>query len=175
MSFLVRPFVESDMEAADIVLRRAFQTSYGRKDNLRRYLQIQSSRAFVAKKGNEIVGFGGAIDFGRFAYVGLMGVDPKVQRQGVGGKILEKVLEWLKFRNCPTVLLDASPYGGPLYQKFGFVDSDLTLVFQRSGTKEPPKGEHALNFSMTEGEFSKIVDFDSPHFGADRSHPPCVL
>ena len=90
MSFVVQPFTESDTEAADIVLRAAFKTSYGRKDNLRCYLQIQPSRAFVARKDEEIVGFGGAMDFGRFAYIGLMGVDPKVQRQGVGGMILRK-------------------------------------------------------------------------------------
>jgi len=169
MSFVVQPFSERDMDGADVVLRAAFKTSFGRKDNLRRYLGIQSGGSFVAKKDDEIVGFGAAMDFGRFAYIGLMGVDPKIQRQGVGGMILKKILAWLEARNCPTVLLDASPYGGPLYEKYGFVDSDLTLVLRRNGQQKAPKGEHALNSALPEGEFPKVVSFDTPHFGADRS------
>ena len=169
MSITVNPFSISDMEATDVVLRAAYKTSYGRKDNLRRYLQAQPSLALVARRENEIVGFGAAMDFGRFAYIGLMGVDPKVQRQGVGGMVLVKILEWLEARDCPTDLLDASPYGGPLYEKYGFADSDLTLVLQQVGTNEPPKRDHALNSPLTEGEFPKLISFDSPHFGADRS------
>jgi ribosomal protein S18 acetylase RimI-like enzyme len=157
------------MEATDVVLRAAYKTSYGRKDNLRRYLQIQPSRALVARRENEIVGFGAAMDFGRFAYIGLMGVDPKVQRQGVGVMVLENLLEWLEAHDSPTILLDASPSGGPLYEKYGFVDTDLTLVLQQVGTNELPIREHALNSSLTEGEFPQLVSFDSPHFGADRS------
>jgi GNAT acetyltransferase-like protein len=49
------------------------------------------------------------------------------------------------------------------------VDSDLTTVFQLSETKKPAKEGHALNSSLTEGEFPKLALFDSPHFGADRS------
>jgi ribosomal protein S18 acetylase RimI-like enzyme len=107
MSFVVQPFVESDMEATDVVLRAAYRTSYGRKENIRRYLQTQPSLVLVARKENEIVGFGAAMDFGRFAYIGLMGVDPKVQHQGVGRMILEELLDWLESRDCPTILLEA--------------------------------------------------------------------
>ena len=80
-------------------------------------MAIQPSGSFVAKIDNEIVGFGAAMDFGRFAYIGKMGVDPKVQRRGVGGSILATILGWLEDRKCPTILLDASPSSGPLSRK----------------------------------------------------------
>jgi ribosomal protein S18 acetylase RimI-like enzyme len=169
MSFVVEPFTQRDMERADIVLRRAFKTKFGRKDTLRRYLAIQSGGSFVAKKENEIVGFGGAIDFVSFAYIGLMAVDPEIQRRGAGRMILEKILEWLETRNCPTVLLDASPFGAPLYERYGFVDSDLTLVLKRGEQEKPLIGENPRNSVLTAEEFQELVAFDLPHFGADRT------
>jgi len=171
MSLVVQPFRASDMEAVDEVLRSAFKTSYDRKDNLKRYLAIQSSGPFVAKIDSEIVGFGAAMDFGRFAYIGKMGVDPKVQRRGVGGSILSTILRWLEDRKCPTILLDASPYGGPLYEKFGFIESDLTAVMQRNVVKNHPKERSALNRTKSEVvELPKLLSFDMPRFGADRLH-----
>jgi ribosomal protein S18 acetylase RimI-like enzyme len=169
MSVVVQPFRGSDIEAVDEVLRSAFKTSYDRKDNLRRYLAIQSSGPFVAKIDNEIVGFGAAMDYGRFAYIGKMGVDPKVQRRGIGGRILETILGWLKDRKCPTILLDASPYGGPLYEKFGFIETDLTAVMWRNVVKSHTKERTALNRTKTEAvELQRLLSFDMPRFGADR-------
>ncbi len=169
MSLVVQPFRGSDMEAVDEVLRLAFKTSYERKDNLKRYLTIQSCGPFVARIDNEIVGFGAAMDFGPFAYIGKMGVNPKFQRRGVGGSILATILGWLEDRKCPTMLLDASPYGGPLYEKFGFKESDLTAVMQRNAVKSHPKERSVLNRTMSEAvELSKLLSFDMPRFGADR-------
>lgn len=171
MSLIVQPFRASDMNAVDDVLRSAFKTSYDRKGNLKRYLAIQSSCAFVAKIDSEIVGFGAAMDFGQFAYIGKMGVDPKVQHRGIGGSVLATILGWLEDRKCPTILLDASQYGGPLYEKFGFIESDLTAVMQRNVIRNHIKERSAaVNRPKTEAiEFPKLLSFDMPRFGADRS------
>jgi ribosomal protein S18 acetylase RimI-like enzyme len=134
-------------------------------------LEIQSCGPFVAKIDDEIVGFGASMDFGPFAYIGKMGVDPRFQRRGVGGSILATILGWLEERKCPTALLDASPYGGPLYEKFGFIESDLTAVMlQRNVVKNRKiKGKNASNHVKTEVvEFPKLLSFDRPRFGADR-------
>ena len=168
MPLVVTSFSEDDIEAADVVLRAAFNTLYGRRDNLKRYLKLQSGGAFVARNENGVVGFGAAMDFGRFAYIGFMAVDPNVQRNGVGGLVLKTILEWLDARKCPLVLLDASPYGGPLYEKFGFIDSDLTLVLQRKRDVSPEKMSTG-SIALTENEFANLVFYDSPHFAADRS------
>ncbi len=167
MSLVVQPFRWSDIDTVDEVLRSAFKTSYDRIDNLKRYLEIQSCGPFVAKIDSEIVGFGAAMDYGRFAYIGKMGVDPRVQRRGVGGSILKAILGWLEDRKCPTALLDASPYGGPLYEKFGFIESDLTAVMQRNAVKNCTKEQSALNRAKTV-ELPRLLSFDKPRFGADR-------
>lgn len=163
------------MEGVDAVLRSAFKNSHDRKANLKRYLVIpESSGAFVAKIDDKIAGFGAAMDYGPFSYIGKMGVDPRIQRRGVGGTILAKLLEWLEDRKCPTVLLDASQYGGPLYEKFGFIESDLTAVLQQKNrSKKHSNEEHGaltnLPKIMEAVELKKLLPFDLLRFGADRS------
>ena len=172
MSLEIQPFRSGDMEAVDGVLRAAFKTAYGRIGNLKRYLEIRSSGAFVARIDGKIVGFGAAMDYGPFAYIGKMGVNPKFQRRGIGSSILKAILEWLDKRSCPTALLDASQYGGPLYEKFGFVETDLTAVmYQRNAVlNRPAKEKHGPNHLETGVlELSKLLSFDVPRFGAERS------
>ena len=166
MSVVVQPFRESDLEAVDGVLRSAFKNTYDRKDNLKRYLTIQSCCSFVAKIENEVVGFGAAMDYGPFAYIGKMGVDPSTQRRGIGGGILTMILRWLQGRKCPTFLLDASQYGGPLYEKFDFLETDLTAVMQQNIVNRT--GERMILNRAKVVEFSKLLSFDMPRFGADR-------
>ena len=131
-------------------------------------MEIQSCGPFVAKIDDEIVGFAAAMDFGPFAYIGKMGVDPRFQHRGVGGRILATILKWLEDRKCPRALLDASPYGGPLDQKFGFIESDLTAVMQQQNEGKNHKiiGKNAPNLVKAEVvEFPKLLSFDKPRFG----------
>lgn len=156
-----------------MVLRTAYKTSYGRKDSLRRYLEIQTSYALVAREGTEIVGFGATIDYGPFAYIGLMAAHPKVQRRGAGGMILDEILAWLASRRCPTILLDASPAGVHLYEKHGFSHSDVTYSMSlvnagRSASNQKIPNEKFLLKGDREKEFADLVTFDRPFFGADR-------
>jgi ribosomal protein S18 acetylase RimI-like enzyme len=171
MSLLVQSFCSTDLEAVDGVLQAAFKTTYERKDNLKRYLEIQSCGPFVAKIDGEVVGFGAAMDYGPFAYIGKMGVDPRFQRRGIGGSILSAILGWLEDRKCPTALLDASQYGGPLYEKFGFVQSDLTAVMQRQDAAKrhiTRRKSGTPDLLTMEVDFSGLLPFDKPRFGADR-------
>jgi GNAT superfamily N-acetyltransferase len=170
MSFVIEPFSGKEMNETDVVLKAAYGTSYGRKESLRRYLELQPSYALVARQGGDIVGFGATKDYGRFAYIGLMASHPKVQRQGIGKTILDQILSWLSNRQCPTVLLDASPAGVHLYEIQGFVHEDTTLVFLRETSPQPPaysspsKGIDKLD----DEEFARLVSFDEPFFGANR-------
>ncbi len=173
-SFVLQPFSEKDMDETDIVLRAAYRTQYGRKDTLKRYLEIQPSHAIVAREGEEIVGFGATRDYGPFAYIGLMAAHPKVQGRGAGRMILEEILGWLSSRQSRTILLDASPSGVHLYETHGFVRVEPTLVLQRSKSAHivPDPSFSGRNYEMgtqeVEGNFAKLVSFDEPFFGANR-------
>ncbi len=73
----------------------------------------------VAREAGEIVGIGRLLDDGAlYATIWDMIVAPEAQRRGIGGGILERLLERAAARTI--VALVATPAGRPLYERFGF-------------------------------------------------------
>ena len=166
-SFTLEPFVAEDIESVDALLKAAYNVQHSRAESLKRLVILQRGGSFVARQAQETVGFGGALDYGPFAYIGLMATHPRVQRQGIARAILMEILGWLEKRNCPTVLLDASVAGAPLYEHSGFIDNDITFVMQFSGPN--PQKHDNIEEVLKENELSELGSFDSRYFGADRT------
>jgi GNAT superfamily N-acetyltransferase len=169
MGFSIRRFSGNDMDETDVILRAAYRTQFGRKDNLRRYLEVEPSYPIVARENSKIIGFGAALDYGPFSYIGLMAVDPQIQKRGAGAVILEDIMRWLSRRNCPTILLDASAAGVRLYENHGFIHEDITYVVQLKEaveTAEPPTD--SISILNEERDFENLCTFDEPFFGANR-------
>lgn len=150
-------------------MRTAYRTSYGRRSDLNRYLNLPDSCPLVAIDGSTVLGFGAALDYGSFAYIGLMAVDRKSQRRGIGGAILRSLVDWLNGRNCPTILLDASPFGEPLYAKNGFLGLEQTRVLQRVRNQNIEKKPDDSITLYSPKDLPDIVSFDEPFFGAERA------
>jgi GNAT superfamily N-acetyltransferase len=129
---IIRPFTVAMLDATDKVVMAAYNVPHSRKDSLLRYLDVQPDGCFVAILDETIVGFCAVVDYGRYAYVGLMSAHPGMQKRGIGSMLLEHCLSWLENRHCPTVLLDATPVGFPLYRRYGFVEEDQTVVLQQA-------------------------------------------
>ncbi len=146
----------------------AYNVVQSRKDGLRSYLTFQSAGSFVAKDDDAVVGFGGVLDYGPFAYVGLMSVSPTVQKRGVGQLLMERLLAWLEARNCATVLLDATPVGESVYRRNGFREDDQTVVWQQNEHILLPRHLPLGVSRLTETEIPALIQFDAPQFGADR-------
>lgn len=168
MGLSVHLLVEAELEATDAIVMAAYNVPYSRKEALRRYLAIQPDGAFVVKQRDTIIGFGAAIDYGPFAYIGLMSVHPAMQKRGVGRLLLEHLLAWLDARGCVTVLLDASPAGAPLYEHYGFQEDDQTVVLQQTRRVLIPRHlPEGVSF-LSEEDFQAVVTFDTACFGAER-------
>jgi GNAT superfamily N-acetyltransferase len=169
VSITIFPFTEAELEATDEVVMAAYTVSQSRKDSLRCYLTFDSAVAFVAKEDDTVVGFGGVLDYGPFAYVGLMAASPTVQKRGIGQLLLEHLLAWLEARSCPTTLLDASPVGEPLYRRNGFQADDQTAVWQQVEhillPRMLPRGVSLL----AEADVPALIQFDASHFGSERA------
>ncbi len=133
------------------------------------YLTFQSADAFVAKEHDTVVGFGGVLDYGPFAYVGQMAVAPTMQKRGVGQLLVERLLAWLDARSCPTTLLDATPVGEPLYRRNGFHENDQTVVWQQDAHILLPRILPLGVSRLTAANVPALVQFDTPHFGAGRA------
>jgi ribosomal protein S18 acetylase RimI-like enzyme len=170
----------SELEAVDEVIVAAYGLAQGRKSTLQRYLALQPDGLFVAQQAGGVVGFGAAIRYDTFAYIGLMAVHPAAQKQGIGRLVLEHILAWLDTSGCATVLLDATPVGAALYEHLGFVEDDRTAVLQYSTDQieyvsEKVAGERSrsgMHNSVTVlggDELPALFAYDAHSFGSERA------
>ena len=144
-----------------------------------RFLAASPQGCFVAEANGEVVGTVTTISFeGRFAWIGMVLVDPARRSQGIGTKLLEKAVEHLDACRIPCVKLDATPQGKPLYEKLGFVGEYEIERWELQRVAAPGATEGAD--SLTE----ETLNQDREIFGADRSallrsialeHPAFVL
>ncbi len=168
MTFSLHSLLKADFDEADEVIKAAYNINGSRKETLRQYTVLQPDGVCVVRENETIVGFGAALDYGTFAYIGLMSVHPSVQKRGVGRLLMDTLLQWLEKRGCATILLDASHAGAPLYFHYGFVEDDKTL-HMRQVQNVVASGTHFGRVTrLNEGELAKLVAFDAPHFGASR-------
>jgi ribosomal protein S18 acetylase RimI-like enzyme len=156
-----------DLEAANHLCIAAYASTREHRSELLHYLDIQPDGWFLVTSNGTPVGFGGTVNYGAFAYIGLVAVDPLYQRQGIGQTLMQHLLTWLHERQCPCALLDATQAGAPLYTRLGFQDVGTTLAFRLETLPVP----HAPLLSITPlriDDFSELVDFDTRRFGASR-------
>lgn len=166
MNPLIRPLTDADLESADEILKLAFGGSTSRLHDLQLYCQMQPDGWFLALQGEYPVGMVGAINYGTFAYIGLMAVRPDVQRQGIGMSLMQFLLARLDGQKIPLVLLDASKAGQPLYEKLGFVPHGESLLFLHdniTALKQPPQVQLIANRDLDE-----LAEWDATFFGANR-------
>ena len=164
----IRSFTTADLEVADDLLKAAFRASDSFRVDLQRYLAIQPDGWFFATSSDAPAGMVGAIDYGRFAYIGLMAVHPTMQSRGFGRALMQHLLTWLDARGTSMALLDATEAGRPLYATFGFHEQDDACVFAQ---------QHASRLAVCRTdqvqllrfqELPAVVAFDRPIFGAER-------
>ena len=167
MTLSIRPLLDTDLAAADAILKLAFRNPVSRLHDLHLYRRIQPDGWFVASQADQLVGMVGAANYGVFAHVGLMAVHPGMQRQGIGWSLMQFLLAGLEQQGVPLVTLDASAAGRPLYEKLGFVAYDETCVFRRQSDFVVPERSTPVQ-NITARDLDDLVEWDTGLFGADR-------
>ncbi|MFN2459624.1 MAG: GNAT family N-acetyltransferase [Candidatus Velthaea sp.] len=160
----VRPLRDDDVPAMAAVLERAYAAGQDFRVRLTSYLAMPSARTFVAESSGGPAGMVVGNDYGPCAYVALMGVDPDLQRQGVGTALMDAVVAWIDQRGFAWAELDATPDGAPLYIRYGFGDHGETLVnqIQHHGDFGNPSRAFA------EADRRALLECDAQAFGGDR-------
>jgi GNAT superfamily N-acetyltransferase len=135
-----------------------------------RFLDASPDGCFVADIDGHVCGTATTISFeSKFAWIGMVLVDPEYRNCGIGTKLLEKTIEYLDQRKMPTMKLDATPQGKPLYEKLGFVTE---YGIERWVLKRPPHVDPRMGASkwtrMSTAELESILRKDQEVFGADR-------
>ena len=136
-----------------------------------RFLDASPDGCFVAEIDDRVCGTATTISYEqRFAWIGMVLVDPDYRKRGVGTHLLRKAVEYLDQRGIPTMKLDATPQGQPIYEKMGFVTE---YQIERWILKKPPDqtGKPAQSdfAALTEDQLLGILEKDRDVFGADRS------
>jgi GNAT superfamily N-acetyltransferase len=137
-----------------------------------RFLEASPEGCFVAVVGGIVCGTVATISYeNRFAWIGMVLVDPEYRGRGFGAMLLEKAIEHLDSLRIPAIKLDATPEGKPLYEKLAFSSEyeigrwTLRRTLSRAG-QESRSGGHN---SLTPGMLESIFTADRANFGADRA------
>src|SRR3954451_19615780 len=88
---------------------------------------LPDGELLVAHSDGQVVGTGGAIGFGRTAWIGGVAVAPSCRGIGLGRRLTEAALECVG--EAETVLLLASELGRPIYDRLGFAAECRYRVF----------------------------------------------
>ena len=126
---------------------------------------------FVMEHDDHIVGSAATICYeSRFAWIGMVLVDPEYRNRGIGTELFQKAVDYLDHVQIPALKLDATPLGKPLYTKLGFLtEYEIErFILKRSVASIPAATPPSNNFSLTEDQFHEILRRDRELFGADR-------
>ena len=129
-----------------------------------RLLSATPDGCFAAEWEGHVIGTAATIIYeGRFAWIGMVIVDPQHRGKGIGTTLLERAIRYLDSRSVPTIKLDATPEGKPLYEQFGFVSEyDVERWMLKRSVEEQAGGK------VSEG-IEDALQLDRKAFGADRS------
>lgn len=87
----------------------------------RMLIDAKLAHLVVAVDGVTVVGCGALICFVETAWIALMGVEPGLQKQGIGNLLMTALMKHARDLGYRTVKLDATNFGRGLYSKHGFV------------------------------------------------------
>jgi GNAT superfamily N-acetyltransferase len=129
-----------------------------------RFVSASPDGCFVAEHEGRVIGTVATIAYqGRFAWIGMVIVDPVQRGNGLGTALLERAIRYLDALPVPCMKLDATPQGQRLYRKFGFV-SEFEIerwMLTRGASKKVVRSESA--------DIDDALSLDRDIFGADRS------
>ena len=121
-----------DLDSADRVMRLAFGTirglpdpgaAFGDSESVRTRFRAAPDCAWAAELDGEVVGSVFAARWGSFGFIGPLSVHPGLWDNGIGGRLLQPVLEAFErwnLRQAGLFTFAASPKHLGLYQKYGF-------------------------------------------------------
>lgn len=132
----------------------------------RRLLDLEPAGSFLAERDGTPAGTVTTCRFGAIAWVAMMLVGEAFRSQGIGRALMTAALDDLEGRGIPTVRLDATPMGRPLYESLGFVEESTFArcrgVFPRGPAADRPP-------EVVPGErFESIAALDREVTGTDR-------
>lgn len=134
-----------------------------------RFLTVSPRGCFVSELNGQVCGTVTTISFqNRFAWIGMVLVDPQYRGRGIGTDLLKRAIRHLDDEKIPTLKLDATPQGKPLYEKLGFVaEYEIERWSLQRSPSETAKSSSLDEFASA-ALLQSILKTDQEVFGADR-------
>lgn len=140
----------------------------------RRFLALEPDGCFLAEVDGQAAGTATTTVYGSdLAWIGMVLVHPEFRRRGVGTALLGHAIHYLReIRRIPSVKLDATPEGLPLYEKLGFqAEWGLRRWLSKPGAHRTG-GERELSSDPLS---PMSAELDREVFGADRLAPAPIF
>jgi len=147
-AIIVRPLRESDLAAADEIMRVAFGTFIGLPEP-RAFMgdaafieprwRSNPAGAFAAEVDGTVIGSNIATRWGSFGFFGPLTVRPDLWDRGIGKRLLEPVMDSFTSWGVTHAGLFTFPHSEKhvgLYQRFGFWPRFLTAIMAKRVTPE---------------------------------------
>jgi GNAT superfamily N-acetyltransferase len=174
---IIRPLTFEDLDEA---LRLSTAVGWNQRlDDWRMLLQLAPAGAFAALSdardvsATSIIGTAIGIDYGAFAWIAMMLVNPAYRGRGVGRRLLEAAMAALP-AHLP-IRLDATPLGRPLYQRYGFEDEAVLSrhVIDDARLAEPRRVARTRLAPptvqpLTDADLAIVIEQDRETFGGTR-------
>jgi predicted N-acetyltransferase YhbS len=169
----IGPLGPRDLTEAGIVLDAAFGRR-GMTESLRNAYRLQPGYWFCARRLGQIVatvgayGYGGSGPGGPTATIGMMAVDPRRQKEGLGRRLMEHLVQHLTRAGYRSLFLEASPAGQHLYPKLGFWSDGETLRMVKQMPARatfPTVGGVSAMFAR---DLPEVIAYDGSVFGVER-------
>ena len=160
---IIRPLTFEDLDEG---LRLSTAAGWNQTlDDWRMLLRLAPAGAFAAVVDQFIVGTAIGIDYGAFAWIAMMLVDPTYRGRGVGRRLLEAAIDAVP--SSFPIRLDATPLGRPLYERYGFEDeAALSRYVVHRATQRPP-APCAVQ-PLTDADLALVVEQDRKAFSGSR-------
>lgn len=135
-----------------------------RREDWQMLLQLAPAGGFVAVSEGRLIGTSIGIDYGGFAWIAMMLVDPVWRGRGLGGRLLEAAMAAVPPDR--PIRLDATPRGRHLYRRYGFEDEALLTRHVRD--RPGPAEATAKTRPLKPGDLRLVAELDRRVFGGDR-------
>ena len=132
----------------------------------RRFLDMEPDGCFAAEWDGQAVGTTVTCVLGSVAWIAMVLVDPDWRGRGIGKALMSHALSFLDAQGVPSVRLDATALGKPLYEKLGFV-----VEYELARYEGVPQGSdqsHAVEKAIAQ-DWPQLFQLDRGITRADRS------
>ena len=129
------------------------------------FLSHSPQGCLIAQIETQPVGICVATPYGEVGFVGELIVAEPYRGRGIGGRLLETAIHYLKQTGAHSIFLDGVQRAVPLYERMGF----RKICPSRRFHGVVPGRRHDSVRPMTARDLAEVLALDREAFGADRS------